>query len=503
MLVLVVVMAVYAGLERNIKDRLLSFTPHVLLQRYDPGAPDGRIENWREAAEEASRMPGVQTATAFVSYNVILDTQMGQRPVQFRAIDTSDPAQVEGITNMLDMDNHPDSKADLGLEDRAVISSILADQLGLRVGDKVNLYSTRNFDEVIKTFNATESPAFRDAYPEDWKKATASLESSWKPDGDGFTLPSSVYREVYGFLYEVPKEDVREPETELIQKILFAMDESELSEDDASFRFDAAFKEAVEKAIAELNTTDPEKMDGEVLKGIKSLVLPKEAVVAGVYQASQMAVTPDVFLPLHLGQDLVGLEDAVQGIALRLEDPYKAEIFAAQMRQELGSEWSFLTWGEQYQAFFSLIEQQRGMMYFMLSFIILISAFSMMAVMFTVTIQKRREIGVMKALGAAPGQIVRVFLYQGMILGSIGAVLGVGLGRLVIHFRGELQALLRSMHFDPFAASFTGFTILPAHNNPKEQIAFAIMAFVLCSLAAIVPAFFAARSDAAKSLRNL
>jgi lipoprotein-releasing system permease protein len=123
--------------------------------------------------------------------------------------------------------------------------------------------------------------------------------------------------------------------------------------------------------------------------------------------------------------------------------------------------------------------------------------------MFTVTIQKRREIGVMMALGAAPSQIIRVFLYQGMILGALGGILGVGLGRLVIHFRGNIQMLLRGVGFDPFASSFTGFTILPAHQNPLEQLIFAFMAFVLCSMAALVPAVFAARSDAAKSLRNL
>jgi len=106
-------------------------------------------------------------------------------------------------------------------------------------------------------------------------------------------------------------------------------------------------------------------------------------------------------------------------------------------------------------------------------------------------------------LGAAPGQIVRVFLYQGMILGFCGAVLGVVLGRLVIHFRGPIQGVFRSLGFDPFAASFTGFGVLPAHHNVSEQVVIAVMAFVLCSLAAWVPAVFAARSDAAKSLRNL
>jgi lipoprotein-releasing system permease protein len=281
------------------------------------------------------------------------------------------------------------------------------------------------------------------------------------------------------------------------------MESGEKDEAAGVFLFNAETVATIGKSIDSLNSTDVEKMDGETLKGLKQIVLPKEAKVIGIYQASQMAVTPDLFVPLPLAQDLAGLGEAVQGIALRLDDAYAAEQVAAQGRKTLGPDWSLLTWGEQYQTFFALINQQRVMMYFALSFIVLVSAFSMMAVMFTVTIQKRREIGVMKALGAAPGQIVRVFLYQGMILGLLGAALGVSLGRVVIHFRGPIQGIFRSLGFDPFAASFTGFGVLPAHNNPVEQAIIGLLAFVLCSLAALVPAFFAARSDAAKSLRNL
>jgi lipoprotein-releasing system permease protein len=501
-LVLVVVMAVYSGLERNVKERLLGFTPHVLLSQI-ASSPDALMTDWTAAAAKAKTLSHVESATAYVADNVIVDVQSLQRPVLFRGIDTSDPAQVAGIATMLDLENHPASTADLGIDDRVIISSILAEQLQLGVGDKLRLYSTRNFEEVMRAYKATENPPVREAFAEAWKTNTSSLASAWKADGAKSILPFNSYRETYAAFETILAEDIREPEHELLASILIAMDSSEKDDTAQVFRFTAEAKSEIEKAIADLNATDAGKMDGETLKGLKSVVLPKEAEVIGVYQASQMAVTPDLFVPLPLAQDLAGLGQAVQGIALRLDDPYNAETFAAEARQTLGDDWSLLTWGQQYQAFFSLIEQQRGMMYFMLSFIILISAFSMMAVMFTVTIQKRREIGVMKALGAAPGQIVRVFLYQGMILGTLGAILGVGLGRVVIHFRGEIQAVLRGIGFDPFAASFTGFTILPAHNNPLEQAVFALMAFVLCSLAALVPAFFAARSDAAKSLRNL
>ncbi|RPJ34541.1 MAG: ABC transporter permease [Verrucomicrobiaceae bacterium] len=502
-LVLVVVMAVYAGLERDVKSRLLGFTPHILLRHEPNGFGAMPMADWQEAAENAKKLPRVEAATAFVSDNVIIDVASWQRPVMFRGIDTSDPAQVEGIARMLDLENHPDSSSDLGIDDRAVVSSILAEQLALRVGDTVRLYSTRNFEEVMRAYKATEKPPVREAFAADWQSATTALAAAWKEAGEKQAIGIGALTDIYQKLDGIRSEDIREPERELLEDLLMAMESGGKDEAAGLFLFDAETVAAIGKSIEALNSTDVEKMDGETLKGLKQIVLPKEAEVIGIYQASQMAVTPDIFVPLPLAQDLAGLGEAVQGIALRLDDAYAAEQVAVQGRQTLGADWSLLTWGDQYQTFFALINQQRVMMYFALSFIVLVSAFSMMAVMFTVTIQKRREIGVMKALGAAPGQIVRVFLYQGMLLGLLGAALGVGLGRVVIHFRGPIQGIFRSLGFDPFAASFTGFGVLPAHNNPVEQAVIGLLAFILCSLAALVPAFFAARSDAAKSLRNL
>ena len=502
-LVLVVVMAVYAGLERDVKARLLGFTPHILLRHSPGGFGSLPLHDWQGAAAQAAKLPRVQAATAFVSDNVIIDVESWQRPVMFRGIDTSDPAQVEGIRQMLDLENHPQSSADLGIDDRAVVSSILAEQLQLHVGDSVRLYSTRNFEEVMRAYKLTENPPLRERFADDWNSATTALEKAWQTVDSRRAVAIGTLMEIYQKLDTLREADLREPERELLDSLLIAMESGEKDESRGVYFFDEATEAGIRLHIASLNSTDVEKMDGEALKGLRQIVLPKEAVVAGIYQASQMAVTPDLFVPLPLAQDLAGLGDAVQGIALRLDDAYAAEEVAAAGRAELGVDWSLLTWGDQYQTFFALINQQRVMMYFALSFIVLVSAFSMMAVMFTVTIQKKREIGVMKALGAAPGQIVRVFLYQGMILGCIGAVLGVGLGRLVIHFRGPIQGSLRTLGFDPFAASFTGFGVLPAHNNPLEQAVIGLLAFVLCSLAALVPASFAARSDAAKSLRNL
>ncbi len=502
-LVLVVVMAVYAGLERDVKARLLGFTPHILMEHSPGGMGTLPLNRWEDAAELATSLPRVETATAYVTDNVIIDVESWQRPVMFRGIDTADPAQVEGIRQMLDLENFPDSTADLGIDDRAVISSILAGQLHLRPGDTVRLYSTRNFEEVMRAYKLTEQPPLRERFAETWSTVKTQLAAAWQEVDGRRGVAIDTLLGIYQKLDGLRAGDLRDPERELLDSLLIAMEAGEKDEKQGCYFFDAEGADEITRLITGIDTTDVEKMDGEALKGLRQVVLPKEALVTGVYQASQMAVTPDIFVPLPLAQDLAGLGEAVQGIALRLDDAYAAEEVATAARRIVGPDWSLLTWGDQYRTFFALINQQRVMMYFALSFIVLVSAFSMMAVMFTVTIQKRREIGVMKALGAAPGQIVRVFLYQGMILGLGGAVLGVGLGRVVIHFRGPIQGLFRTLGFDPFAASFTGFGVLPAHNNPLEQAVIGLLAFVLCSLAALVPAFFAARSDAAKSLRNL
>lgn len=502
--VLVVVMAVYAGLERNVKNRLLGFTPHILMRQHGGGPELQPLEDWRAAQAVAVRIPGVAAALPFVSDNAILDAESMQRPVMFRGMDTTDPSQVRAIQAMLDTANYPESTADMGMDDRVVVSSELAGQLRLGVGSTIKLYSTRNFEQVMKAYKATEKPPLREAWSESWQMITSTWQRSWKPSADGGgSVAAEPLNRIFDALKELAQQSVREPEYQQLDTMLTAMQEATPDGTRSRYTFSAAAKESIDGAFAFLSQSDPEAMDAEILKGLRQVVLPKEVEVCGVYQTSQMAATPDVFTPLHLAQGLAGLDDAVQGISLRLEDPYQAEAVAAHARQQLAQDWDFLTWGEQYVTFFSLIHEQRVMMYFALSFIVLVSAFSMMAVMFTVTIQKRREIGVMKALGATPGQIMRVFLYQGMLLGFLGAILGVVLGRLVIHYRGGVQSLMRAAGFDPFSAAFIGFETLPAHNNPTEQALIALMAFLLCSLAAMVPASFASRSDAAKSLRNL
>ena len=140
-------------------------------------------------------------------------------------------------------------------------------------------------------------------------------------------------------------------------------------------------------------------------------------------------------------------------------------------------------------------------MSFVLSIISLIASFCIMAVMFTMSMQRRREIAVLQALGATPGKIMGIFAWQGIIIGTLGAVLGVLLALLVLYYRLEIQAALASIGMDPFPMQAHGIT-LPAVYDPATFAAQAFQAFVMVTIAAIIPAFIVSRQDPAKALRS-
>jgi hypothetical protein len=114
----------------------------------------------------------------------------------------------------------------------------------------------------------------------------------------------------------------------------------------------------------------------------------------------------------------------------------------------------------------------------------------------TVTVQKTRDIGVLKALGARPAQIVFVFLIQGMIIGTVGIALGLGLGLLTVNFRNEFKEWLAHVTgVEIFPPGIYQFSQIPAEMVPSDIMLICVCAFVISSLAALVPAAAAALQD--------
>jgi lipoprotein-releasing system permease protein len=141
-------------------------------------------------------------------------------------------------------------------------------------------------------------------------------------------------------------------------------------------------------------------------------------------------------------------------------------------------------------------------MFFILMFIVIVAAFGIMNTLITVTVQKTREIGIMKALGATTSQIIWVFMMQGMVVGFFGNLTGLLLGIGCVRYRNEFRAWLSGVfHLKIFPADIYDFAAIPAQIVPRDVAIICISGFLICSLAAFLPAWFAARLDPVEALR--
>ena len=359
---------------------------------------------------------------------------------------------------------------------------------------------------------ASGGPRFSETHAKELQHIKEELKRiiTYKEDGTETVPITEMINFYYNVLNPLLDLNIRNSEKEIIESVQEHLTLGERStpkpDDSGVFTYPKGHMATAISLLDSLTKVNTDKADISDIKHMKTVVLPKDLKVIGIYQATRHAYSPDVFVPLPVGQDLTGLGDGVRGIALRLDDPYKAaDVLQKSILPNMPDDgmWQARTWMEDHQQQFSLIKTQRQLLTFCLSFIMMVSAFSIMAVMFTVTIQKKREIGVMKALGAAPAQLVRVFLYQGIIIGFFGGLIGLGLGYLVITNRQSLLDLFASWGFDPFPSEFNGFEGLPAIMRTEEFVGVFLFAFLMCVLATFVPAIVASRSDAAKSLRNM
>ena len=259
------------------------------------------------------------------------------------------------------------------------------------------------------------------------------------------------------------------------------------------------------QVLDELKKLENAKGDAEkkVVNQLREVVLPKELTVTGIYETGHYLHDSEFLLvPIYVGQELYNLGDALHGITVRTVDPYGAERVKNAIEQFLEPPEFAQTWIDMNKQFFEAVRLERTVMFFLLFFIVVVAAFGIMSTLITVTVQKRREIGIVKALGANISQIIWIFLGQGTIVGLFGTLTGLGLGMTLIRYRNEFTHWLAStLHIEIFPREVYQFSELPAQVVPQDVWIICISAFLICSFAALIPAYFAARLDPVKALR--
>ncbi len=242
----------------------------------------------------------------------------------------------------------------------------------------------------------------------------------------------------------------------------------------------------------------------KTLKELKGdIVLPAELKVVGIFNSGLNTYDSSFLLvPLFVAQELYDLGDGVHGLSVKTKDAYRATQTQTLINDQLGASAFAMTWVDDHRERFDAIRMERHVMFVILMFLAVVAAFCIMNTLITVTVQKTREIGIMKSLGATPAQIVWVFLIQGMIVAAIGTVSGLVLGLTLLHYRNVFRDWLSSVTGTQiFPSGIYEFEGIPAEVIPRDVTVICLSAFAICSLAALIPAWVAARLDPVKALR--
>ncbi len=171
--------------------------------------------------------------------------------------------------------------------------------------------------------------------------------------------------------------------------------------------------------LKKLDTKDEAKQKA-AMDELRDIVLPKDLTITGIFETGHYLHDSEfVLVPVHIGQELYNLGDALHGLTVRTVDPYAAPGVKEEIERFLPPPEYAQTWIDMNSQFFEAVRLERTVMYFICFFIVIVAAFGITSTLITVAVQKTREIGVLKAIGASISQIVWVFLAQGMIVGVV------------------------------------------------------------------------------------
>lgn len=239
-------------------------------------------------------------------------------------------------------------------------------------------------------------------------------------------------------------------------------------------------------------------------KGREEYYLPDDYEITGIFDVGYYEYNASmVVCSLANAQDLYDLKNSVHGLLVMLDDPYKADAVAEELQSKLGDDYYVKTWMEENSSILNALLVEKNVMFYILFFIMIVAAFGITSALITFVVQKTREIGMLRALGATRNQIVWIFLSQSIMVGVLGVIAGFGMGMLALAYRNEfLHFMNRLTGIELFPPSIYAFAELPALIMPRDIAIICGGSLVICVLAGLLPAWSAGRLHPVEALRH-
>jgi lipoprotein-releasing system permease protein len=193
-------------------------------------------------------------------------------------------------------------------------------------------------------------------------------------------------------------------------------------------------------------------------------------------------------------QQFADLGSRVSGIEVRVADVYRARRVAQDLAKTLGFPYWTRDWMDMNRNLFSAIQLEKTAMFVILTLIIFVAAFAIISHLILMVAEKRREIGILRALGAGTRSIMLVFVAEGVLIGGVGTLVGTVLGV-------TLARIQQTYHIVKIPGDVYHLSELPMRVSGRDLVLFAVSALVVSFLATLYPSRQAARLDPVEVLR--
>ncbi len=229
----------------------------------------------------------------------------------------------------------------------------------------------------------------------------------------------------------------------------------------------------------------------------------KKFIVVGIFESGFYEYDSTLaYLSLKSCQDFLKMGDTVTGIDIKVNDIYKADVVSHKIQNKLGFPFWTQNWMQMNKNFFSALKLEKRVMFIILSLIVLVAAFNIISALIMIVMEKSKDIAILKSMGATSRSIMKIFIYQGLIVGVVGTTLGCIAG-LTIAFNIQKVSLFveKIFHFKILPGDVYYLSELPSKVNYGDVAIIVAGTLLICFLSTIYPSLRASKSDPAEALR--
>lgn len=234
------------------------------------------------------------------------------------------------------------------------------------------------------------------------------------------------------------------------------------------------------------------------LSGVTSMFqMPpvRQFIVTGYFETGMYEFdNAYAYIALDAAQDLFRMEGEVDGLEIRLDDLNQAANVVKAIDKRLGYPYTADTWFDMRKNLFAWMQLEKWAMFIILSLIILVAAFNIISTLIMVVMEKTREIGILKSMGATSRSIRQIFIFEGLFVGFLGTGIGCLIGYTICWAQKTYQFF--SLPGDVYFISS-----LPVRMQTLDFVIIASASILLCLLSAVYPASRAARLDPVTAIR--